>query len=218
MASPLAVILGVGPLIGLSVTRRFAREGFRTAMVGLDAAFLEAQAAAIPEAHAFVSDLGEPGSVHEVFRRIREELGEAQVLIYHASAGSHGLASSLDPAELQHDLRVNARAPLEAVQEVLPTMRRAGKGTILFTGGGLALKPQADMVSASMGKAALRQLALCLADELSPEGVHVATITIAGFVQRDTPFHPDLIAESFWQLHAEPRESWRTEVVLTPTP
>ena len=216
MTSPLAVILGVGPLIGLSVTRRFAREGFRTAMVGIDAALLEEQAPAIPGARAFVSDLGEPGSVRDVFRRIREGLGEADVLVYHASAGARGSSSALDPETLRRDLRVNAIAPLEAVQEVLPAMRRAGQGTLLFTGGGLALKPQADMASASMGKAAIRQLALCLAEELKPAGIHAATITIAGFVQRDTSFNPELIAESYWQLHAEAREHWRSEVVLVP--
>ena len=95
-------------------------------------------------------------------------------------------------------------------------MRRAGQGTLLFTGGGLALKPQADLASGSMGKAALRQLALCLAEELAPEGLHAALVTVAGFVQRDTPFNPDLIADCFWELHREPRESWRSEVVLRP--
>jgi hypothetical protein len=37
-----------------------------------------------------------------------------------------------------------------------------------------------------MGKAALRSLALCLAQELAPEGIHAATITVCGFVQRGT--------------------------------
>ena len=216
MKSPLAVILGVGPLIGLSVTRRFAREGFQTAMVGLAAAFLEAQASAISGARAYVSDLGEANAMSDLFRRIRQALGAANVLIYNASAGQRGQASSLDPGALLHDLRVNAIAPLEAVQEVLPAMRQTGKGTILFTGGGLAIKPQADMASGSMGKAAIRQLALCLAEELSPEGIHAAMVTVAGFVQRDTPFHPDLIAEAFWELHCEPKASWRSEVVLRP--
>ncbi len=216
MCSPLAVILGVGPLIGLSVAQRFAREGFRTVLVGLDGPFLDEQTTRFPDSHGIVCDLGDASSVTPLFRRIRADHGDAQVLIFNASAGGRGPASSLDQETLHRDLRVNALAPLEAVCEVLPAMRRAGKGTILFTGGGLALKPQADMASGSMGKAALRQLALCLAEELAPEGIHAATVTVAGFVERDTPFNPDLIAECFWELHCEPRESWRSEVVLRP--
>jgi NAD(P)-dependent dehydrogenase (short-subunit alcohol dehydrogenase family) len=213
---PLAVILGVGPLIGLAVARRFAREGFRTVLVGLDGAFLEVQARQLPGSVALVCDLGEAGAVEHLFQRIHQKHGEVRVLVYNASAGARCTASALDPEHLGLDLRVNALAPLEAVRAVLPSMRRAGQGTILFTGGGLALKPQAELASGSVGKAAIRQLALCLAEELKPEGVHVATVTVAGFVQKDGPFHPDLIAEHYWRLHQEPREEWRSEVVLKP--
>ncbi len=214
--SPLAVILGVGPLIGLSVARRFAREGFRTVLVGLDGAFLEVQARQLPDSAALVCDLGEAGAVAHLFQRIHQDHGEVRVLVYNASAGARCAASALEPEQLGRDLRVNALAPLEAVRAALPSMRRAGQGTILFTGGGLALKPQAELASGSMGKAALRQLALCLAEELKPEGIHVATVTVAGFVQKDAAFNPDLIAESYWQLHEEPQERWRSEVVLKP--
>lgn len=214
--SPLAAILGVGPLIGLSVARRFAREGFRTALVGLDKEFLEAQAAALQGSRAYFSDLAEPGAVAELFREIQRHLGDPQVLVYNASAGTRGPASTLDPAVMERDLRVNAVAPLEAARAVLPAMRAAGRGTILFTGGGLALKAQPDLASGSMGKAALRQLALCLAAELAPEHIHAATVTVCGFVQAGTPFDPDRIAEIFWELHMETRDLWRSEAVVVP--
>lgn len=214
---PLAVILGVGPLIGLAVSRRFAREGFRIVMVGLDGAFLEVQRQQLPGSVALECDFGEPGSVERLFQRVTTELGDVQVLVYNASAGGRCAASALEPGQLEKDLRVNASAPLAAVRAVLPAMRRAGRGTILFTGGGLALKPQAELASGSVGKAAIRQLALCLHEELKPGGVHVATVTVAGFVQKESAFHPELIAESYWQLHVEPREQWRAEVVLKPS-
>lgn len=216
-SSPLAVILGVGPLIGLAVSRRFAREGFRVVMVGLDGAFLEVQRQQLPGSAALLCDLGEAEAVERLFQRIASEHGEAQVLIYNASAGFRGTASALEPGQLEKDLRVNASAPLAAVRAVLPAMRRAGRGTILFTGGGLALKPQAELASGSVGKAAIRQLALCLHEELKPEGIHVAAVTVAGFVQKDAAFNPDLIAETYWHLHAEPREQWQAEVVLRPS-
>jgi NAD(P)-dependent dehydrogenase (short-subunit alcohol dehydrogenase family) len=217
-SSPLAVILGVGPLIGLAVSCRFAREGFRVVMVGLDGAFLEVQRQELPGSAAHVCDLGDPEAVERLFQRIAAEHGDAQVLVYNASAGARCTASALDPAQLEKDLRVNVSAPLVAARAVLPAMRRAGRGTILFTGGGLALKPQAELASGSVGKAAIRQLALCLHEELKPEGIHVATVTVAGFVQKGSAFNPDLIAETYWQLHAEPRDRWRSEVMLTPPP
>ncbi|HWQ10255.1 MAG TPA: hypothetical protein VN436_14140, partial [Holophaga sp.] len=62
----------------------------------------------------------------------------------------------------------------------------------------------------------LRQLALCLAEELAPAGIHAATVTVAGFIQPGTAFNPEAIAEHFWALYAEPREGWRGEVVVRP--
>ena len=65
-----------------------------------------------------------------------------------------------------------------------------------------------------MGKAALRSLALSLAGELAPEGIHAATVTIRGFVQPGTPLAPDLIAQVFWEIHLENKEDWTPERVL----
>lgn len=52
-----------------------------------------------------------------------------------------------------------------------------------------------------------------LSKELYREGIHVATVTIAGQIRRNTPFDPDLIAEKFWELHAQPPGKWETEVI-----
>ncbi len=53
-----------------------------------------------------------------------------------------------------------------------------------------------------------------MAKELEPEGIHVATVTIAGTVAEATPFAPHVIAEQFWRLHAQERGAWETEVVF----
>ena len=95
-------------------------------------------------------------------------------------------------------------------------MRAAGRGTLLFTGGGLALYPEygAGVSSLAAGKAGLRAFAFALAKELAPEGIHVATVTIAGTVKPGTAFDPDRIAEEYWALHAQPADSWSVERVF----
>jgi NAD(P)-dependent dehydrogenase (short-subunit alcohol dehydrogenase family) len=90
-------------------------------------------------------------------------------------------------------------------------MRRRGRGTLLFTGGGLALGPKPGLAAAAMGKAALRSLALSLAAELAPEGIHAATVTIRGFVQPGTPLSPGTVAEVFWELHRQDPAHWEAE-------
>jgi short-subunit dehydrogenase len=89
--------------------------------------------------------------------------------------------------------------------------RRAG--TLLFTGGGLALAPSSAAAALSVGKAALRAWVLALHDALSEHGVHATTVTIAGTVRPGTHFDPDRIADTYWQQHNQLRADWQAEVV-----
>ena len=214
MARPLAVIAGAGPGIGRAVARRFAQEGFELALASKDLLHLEHLTKELPRAATFRCDFAEPGAAARLFAQIRAACGDPQVLVYNASQGTPGPASALDGETLARELRASATAALDCAREVLPAMRRAGRGTLLFTGGGLALKPQADLASASAGKAALRNLALCLAAELAPESLHAATVTVCGFVQPGTTFDPELVAERFWRLHIQAPGAFEAEDVV----
>jgi short-subunit dehydrogenase len=212
------VVVGVGPGIGLAVAKRFAREGYAVGMLARHADRLDALAAEVEReggrASAIQADAADTVSLGAALDRLRAELGDADVLVYNASSSHGGPPSALRRADLESDFRVCVTAALESVQRVLPPMRVAGRGTILLTGGGLALQPVAAMASLAIGKAGLRALALALADELAPAGIHVATVTVAGFVQPGTALDPDAIAEHYWRLHAQPAGAWEREVVL----
>ncbi len=112
----------------------------------------------------------------------------------------------LAPADLEAELRLGVIGALAATQAVWPAMREAGRGTVLWTGGGLARAPQyGTAVSAlTAAKSALRGLAFAAAPELAAAGVRLATITVAGTVAPGGPFDPGLIAEAFWAVHASP--------------
>ncbi|MDR3673275.1 MAG: SDR family NAD(P)-dependent oxidoreductase [Holophaga sp.] len=219
MAKPLAVIVGAGPGIGLAVARRFRLGGFALAVVSRPADPLAEFQAALegPEAGAALvlgADLAREQQLRGALAAIEAWAGHPEVLVYNASAGAPGPAADLDPARLSADLQVSVGSALAAARWALPAMRRAGRGTLLFTGGGLALGPQAGLAAASLGKAALRSLALSLGQELAPEGIHAATVTVCGFVQPDTRFAPDLIAQVFWDLYLQKQDGWETERIL----
>jgi len=218
MDQPLIAVIGAGPGIGLAIGKRFAREGFRVALVTReDAAGLREQLGTrASEALVLAAELAEPGALEAALGEIVDTLGWPEVLVYNASRGEGILPSALPVETLMHDFRVNAASALACAQWALPAMREWGRGTILFTGGGLALAPKAGEASLSVGKGALRSLALCLAQELAPEGIHAATVAVSGFVQQGSAFNPDFVAEAFWQLHREPSEAWRSEIVLKP--
>lgn len=208
------VVVGVGPGVGMGVARRFASAGYTLALVARNADKLAGYADEIGNgARGFAADAGEADSLRRAFAHIRDTLGAPEVLVYNTGVNVPGKPTTVDPEAFVTNFRVNVAGALVAAQAVVPAMREVGSGTILLTGGGLALAPYVDYASLAVGKAGIRSLAYTLHDELAPDGIHVATVTIAGFVQPGTFFDPDKIAETYWALHTQPPGSWDKEIV-----
>ena len=85
-------------------------------------------------------------------------------------------------------------------QLAAPAMRAACSGTILVTGGGFADHPIPALATVSLGKAGLRSAATMLGADLEPDGIRVATLTIAGKIVPGTSFDPERIAERYWEV------------------
>ena len=113
-------------------------------------------------------------------------------------------------------------------QAAARAMVEAGSGTILFTGATASLRGGAGFANLAVPKFGLRALAQSMARELQPKGVHVAHVVIDGQIasesrrelaaQRgpDSLLDPDAIAETYWQLHRQPRSAWTHELDLRP--
>jgi NAD(P)-dependent dehydrogenase (short-subunit alcohol dehydrogenase family) len=200
------------------VARRFARAGYRIALLARRADALSRYAVEIQatgaDARGFPADAGDFGSLEGALRAVDDQMGAPEVLVYNAAAFRQGPPTTIRPEDLVADFKVSVAGALVCARHVAERMRAEKKGTILFTGGGLALNPFHNVASLAIGKAGIRSLALTLAAELEPDGIHVATVTICGFVKPGTHFDPDAIAEVYFALHEEPRASWQREVVF----
>jgi hypothetical protein len=93
----------------------------------------------------------------------------------------------------------------------VPALREAGRGTILFTGGGLADFPVPAVAGLAIGKAGIRSVAKMVAASVAEDDIHAATVTIAGEIKAGTAFDPDTIAETFWSAHSAPQDQWQAE-------
>jgi NAD(P)-dependent dehydrogenase (short-subunit alcohol dehydrogenase family) len=136
-------------------------------------------------------------------------------LLYNGGVWNEGPPLAMPAADFHRDLALCITGAYACAQAVHPHMRARGAGTILFTGGGLALAPQYGVGVASLvaGKAGLRGLGFALHEGLKPDGIHVGMVTIAGSVAKGTAFDPDVIAEHYHTLHMEPVGAWRAEII-----
>lgn len=225
-------IAGVGPGLGGSLARRFAREGCRVALlarspecIGELANELRGKGSAVL---AVPTDVSQAEQVNAAFRSIREQLGSVDVLVNNASAsGPFGQSFvEISPESFVHGWEVGVLSAFHCSQAVVPDMLKRRAGCILFTGATSSVRGAA--ITFSSAKFGLRGLAQGLARQLWPKGIHVAHIVIDGVIrERETELgagneggeplmNPAAIAEVYWALTKQDRSAWTLELDLRP--
>jgi short-subunit dehydrogenase len=217
---PVALIIGMGPGLSLSLAHRFASSGYLVVGYGRDVSKSEPAAAALRKEGLSIElqqvDASDLSALTAAIASTAVNFGPIEVLIYNAYRATMALPSQLAPNEALADLNVNIVAPLAAAQAVLPAMIERGRGSIVFTGGGLALDPTGWLPAASLaiGKAGIRSLSQTLNEEMAPKGVHVGTVTIAGAIEPGTAFSPGKIADAYWAFVADASKTKTAEFVF----
>jgi NADP-dependent 3-hydroxy acid dehydrogenase YdfG len=203
-------IIGAGPGLGAAVARRFGREGFAVALVARDQARLEALAGELMEdgvsARGYAADVRDRDALRRVLRNAADELGPVEVLQYSPIPSRDFLKPVLETtqADLAAAVEFSILGSFAAVDAVLPAMRAAGTGTIVFVNGGTSVRPRAAYAGTSVAFAGESAYAEILHTALAGTGVHAAQLVIPGAITTDDPAKsPATIADVIWQLHTE---------------
>jgi NAD(P)-dependent dehydrogenase (short-subunit alcohol dehydrogenase family) len=216
--SDVCAVIGAGPGIGLAVARRFGREGMKVALLARRGPEMERVAGELVsagiEAKGHACDAERAHDITDALQAVVHDLGPVTCLVYNAAVPKPGGPLEVGLEQLVRQFRVDVGGALVAVQRVVPHMKTSRRGTVLLTGGGLALEPWPQMTALSIGKAGIRSLALCLHKELKVHGIHAATVTVDGLVEKGGKLDPDAIAAVFWELHQQPQGAFEAERVL----
>lgn len=213
-----AILVGMGPGNGMALARKFGKEGYKIYMISRNEEKLKKYKETL-ESEKIKADYKIASAADEehfrlAFKRIFLEHESPEILIYNASVLSPRIPSRLVPDHVVRDLQTNVIGAIVAAQEVLPSMKKKKKGTILITGGGLSINPHYEYSSLAIGKAAIRNFTYSLAQEYKEYGIHVGTVTINGMVKKGSKFDPDKIADEFWKMHKQSKKDWQTEIVF----
>lgn len=210
-----AVIAGVGPGLGESLARQFAAEGCRVALFARSEEYIEELAEDLPdpgEGLAVPTDLTDVDQIEDGFETVRETFGPVDILVNHASAASWKGLMDASVEEFERAWAVNGRGAFVCSQEAVDDMLETGGGTVIFTGATSAVRSRGGAIGFTAAKFAARGMAMDIAQEFGPKGVHVAYVVIDG--QIDTPgardrapdrdletfLDPDEMAETYWHL------------------
>lgn len=230
--------------IGGALAQKFAREGYLTVITTRRAenavSLAEAIASQGGKSMIVELDLTERASIRQAFKTIRETAGDPEVVIYNAGY-IHGrelppemeLLENLPDEIFETAMHVACRGPFLVAKEVLPAMRKAGRGSFFITNNQYSLHGRARKTGESLyyPRTMMRTLAQVLTEEYSPLGVHVANVVVDGLIDSPGTRHygsgvyradqemmldPSKIAEAYYYLHMQDRSCWTHEIQLTP--
>ena len=181
-------------------------------------------------------DLASRDSISTAFETIRRDAGDPDVLVYNAGY-LEGRALPREQELLEYfpvemfetAIDIACRGPFLVAKEVLPAMRRSGRGSFLFSNNSNSLRGRKRRTGESLyyPRVMMRARAQALTEEYSEHGVHVANVVIDGLI--DSPgtralpnirpeaiIDPAKIAEAFYYLHTQDPSCWTHEIQLTP--
>jgi len=211
------------------MSRRFAAEGYRVAMLARTKSKLDEFEKAIEGARGYACDVTDPAAVTDVIDRIRKDLGPTDVFIHNAGSGMFKQFSETTIEEMETSWRINTLALLQFGQAAAEDMLKTGSGSIVVTGATSSLRGGANFAPFASAKAAQRSLAQSMARSLGPQNIHVSYIIVDGVI--DLPRTRELfakdepdeffikakdIAEAAYYLAHQPRSAWTFELDLRP--
>lgn len=178
-ASRVALVTGAGRGIGLAATRRFLAEGWRVALLDIDAALLDAAMAAIarPEATlAIPADVADPATGASAAAAVRDRFGRLDALVNNAGTAVFKPILETTAEEWNRVLAVNLTGPFLMTQAAAPLMAETGGGAVVNITSISGLRASTLRVAYGTSKAGLAHLTKQQAVELASLGIRVNAV------------------------------------------
>ena len=230
------LVVGAGDATGGAIARRSAREGYIACVTRRHADKLAPLVARIVaeggSAHAFGSDARKEDEVTALFAQIEKEIAPVEVAVFNIGANVRFPITETTARVYYKVWEMGCFGGFLVGREAAKAMLPRGRGSVFFTGATASLRGREGFAAFAGAKHALRALAQSMARELGPKGIHVAQIIVDGAIdteftrenfpqryalkQQEGIVDPEAIAESYWQLHLQPRNAWTHEMDLRP--
>lgn len=222
MKKPLAIIIGGGEGLGLSLAKVYCHAGHQVAILNRSIGV-----STLENVFMCQLDLADTEATKVTLTKIIQQHGTPEVLIHNPAELSIKpfLETSIDDFKSAWDSMV--LSAFNALHVVLPLMVQNGKGTVLVSGATGSLRGGENFSAFASAKFALRGLIQSLAREYQKQGIHIVHVILDGIL--DTPRSRNLhsidpadmmitddVAEMYLQLTQQKPSVWTHELDIRP--
>jgi NAD(P)-dependent dehydrogenase (short-subunit alcohol dehydrogenase family) len=212
-------IIGAGPQLGLAIARTFGSQGFNVALISRNrdklGGLVDQLSAEGITAAAFPADVLDRDALTQALKDAAARFGRIDVLEY-SPVGAFGSTTltaptTTEPSHVEHEMNFQLYGAIAAAQAVLPAMREAGAGTLLFTTGAGSIWPDPRVANVNAAAAALRNWVKNLHGELAGTGIQAAHVGIDSSIGVSVipgleAAKPEQISPLYWELHTTHRD------------
>jgi 3-oxoacyl-[acyl-carrier protein] reductase len=178
-----ALVTGSSGGIGEQIARTLAQEGVHVAIHGRHAERAQRVAQQITQAGgqatAFIGDLASDQEAQQIAKQIFSTFGAIDILVNNVGGGSGALkgweGSSL--LDWHGSFEQNLFSAIRVIQGMVPQMRSLGWGRIINIATGWAMQPDIFGPYYGAAKAAVVNVTVSLAKELTQTGITVNTVS-----------------------------------------
>ncbi|MEU4654892.1 SDR family NAD(P)-dependent oxidoreductase [Streptomyces sp. NPDC023723] len=183
-----AVVTGGGAGIGRAIAERLADDGFKVAVIDIDAAATDDTASSIGKAggtaRAYRADVSDRGQVDSALAAIRTDLGPVAVVVANAAIARQQPFLDMTAEQWDRTLAINLTGTFNVVQSALSDLVGAGWGRVVLISSSSAQRGAPRMAHYAASKGGQMGLAKALAVEFAKAGVTVNTVAPSSI---DTP-------------------------------
>jgi len=170
-----ALVTGAARGIGLATARRFLSDGWRVALLDIDAATLKAAAASLSNPDTtltLVCDVSDAGQVASAMTSVEARFGRLDALVNNAGVAVFASVMETSNDDWSRVLAVNLTGPFLCTKAAVPLMREHG-GAIVNITSISAVRASTLRSAYGTSKAGLAHLTKQLAVELASLGIRV---------------------------------------------
>jgi NAD(P)-dependent dehydrogenase (short-subunit alcohol dehydrogenase family) len=233
-------VVGAGDYIGAAIVRRFAQEGYTVFAGRRNGEQLMPLVAEVEAAGG--TCIGRSLDARQEDQVVRfladaDEAAPLEVVIFNIGANVNFPLLDTTERVFRKVWELACYAGFLTGREAARRMLPHGRGSIFLTGATASMRGGIGYAAFASAKFGLRAVAQSMARELGPQNIHVAHLVIdsgvdtawvrerirargeaaAERLEPDRLMNPASIAETYWQLHQQPRDAWTHELDIRPS-
>jgi len=171
-----AIVTGASSGIGYATAELLSKKGAIVVLVARSKDKLLGLSEKLDKSFVVVADLSKKEEVKQMIKKVVNKFERIDILVNNAGVGYDAPLEKINIDKYQYVFDLDVMAPLIAMQEVIPLMRKQKKGVIVNVSSGTSLMYLPNMSAYSSMKRAINGLSLTARDELKNDNISVSVV------------------------------------------